>query len=81
MAASAILEGWKSVIKETHESTTHLIIHDHHVIKGSRILTLYKLFSTEIFIVLISKVQNKPSNFYFKNLFNDDDIDFICYHA
>ena len=32
---SAILEGWKFIIKETHESTTNLIIHDHHVIKGS----------------------------------------------
>ena len=36
----AIPEGWKFIIKETHESTTNLIIHDHHVIKGSRILTL-----------------------------------------
>ena len=45
---SAIAEGWKFIIKETHESTTNLIIHDHHVIKGSRILTLNKLSSTEI---------------------------------
>ena len=77
---SAIPEGWKFIIKETHESTTNLIIHDHHVIKGSRILTLNKLSSTEI---LISKFQNKSSsNFYFENLFNDNDIDwvtFICY--
>ena len=46
---SAIPEGWKFIIKETHESTTNLIIHDHHVIKGSRILTLDKLSSTEIY--------------------------------
>ena len=72
---SAIPEGWKFIIKETHESTTNLIIHDHHVIKGSRILTLDKLSSTEIYAILISKVQNKPSsNFYFKNLFDDNDI-------
>ena len=32
---SAIAEGWKFIIKETHESTTNLIIHDHHIIKGS----------------------------------------------
>ena len=79
---SAIPEGWKFVIKETHESTTNLIIHDHHVIKGSRILTLDKLSSTEIYSILISKFQSKPSsNFYFENLFNDNDIDwatFIC---
>ena len=45
----AIPEGWKSIIKGTHESTTNLIIHDHHVIKGSRILTLDKLSSTKIY--------------------------------
>ena len=64
------------MVKETHESTTDLSIHDHHVIKGSRILTLEKLSSTEIYAILISKVQNKPSyNFYFQNLFDKNDID------
>ena len=73
---SAIPEGWKFIIKQTHESTTNLIIHDHHVIKERRILTLDKLSSTEIYAILISKVQNKPSsNFYFENLFNGNDID------
>ena len=78
---SAIPERWKFIIKETHESTTNLIIHDCHVIKGSRILTLNKLSSTE----LISKFQNKPSsNFYFENLFKtmiSTGQQFICYHA
>ena len=64
------------IIKETHESTTNLIIHDHHVIKGYRMLTLDKLSSIEIYAILISKFQNKPSsNFYFENLFNNNDID------
>ena len=51
---SAIPEGLKFVIKETHESTTNLIIHDYHVIKGSRILD--KQSSTKIYAILISKV-------------------------
>ena len=73
---SAIPEGRKFIIKETYESTTNLIIHDHHVIKGSRILTLDKLSSTKIYAILISNVQNKPSsNFYFENLCNENDID------
>ena len=64
-----------------HESATHLIIHDHHVIKGSRILTLGKLSSTEIYAILIPKVQINPSsNFYFENLFNDNDIDWATIH-
>ena len=76
---SAIPEGWKCIIKETHESTTNLIIHDHHVIKGSRILTLDKLSSTDIYCILTSKFQNKPcSNFYFENLLNDNDIDWAA---
>ena len=72
----AIPEGWEFIIKETHESATNLIIHDHHVIKGSRILTLDKLSSTKIYAILISNAQNKPSsNFYFETLFNENDID------
>ena len=44
--------------------------------KGSIILTLDKLTSTEIYSMLISKAQNKPSsNVYCKILFADDDID------
>ena len=69
---SAIPEGWKFITKETHERTTNLI-HDHYAIKGSRNLTLDKLSSTEIYAILISKVQNKHFRFYFENLFNDND--------
>ena len=51
---------------------TNLIIHDHHEIKYSRILTIDKLSSTEIYTILISKLQNKPSsNFYFENMFKN----------
>ena len=73
----AIPEGWKFMIKKTHKTTTNLIIYDHCVIKGSRVLTVDKLTSTEIYSISISKVQNKLSNFYFKNLFDDDDIDWV----
>ena len=66
----------KDVIKKTHENATNLIIHDHHVIKGSGVLTLDTLTSTKIYSILILKVQNKPSsNFYFENLFNGNDIE------
>ena len=56
--------------------TFHGCNHNHHVIKGSRGLNLDKLTSTEIFSILVSKVQNKPSsNFYFENVFHENDID------
>ena len=31
---------WKIIIKESYENTTNLIIHDHHLVKGSRVITL-----------------------------------------
>ena len=80
---SAIPKGWKFIIKETHESTINLIIHDHHTIKGSIILTFDKLSSTEIYAILISKFQNKPS-FISKIFLMTRTLtwqQFICYQA
>ena len=52
------------------------VTHDHHLIKGSRVITLDKLISTEIYSIMTLKVQNEPSsNIYFENLFNYHDID------
>ena len=58
---------------------TSLIIHDHHIVKGSRVITLDQLTLTEIYSLLISRSQNKPSsNIYFKNLYNDYNIDWTA---
>ena len=65
--------------KENYENATNFIIHDHQLIKGSKVIALDKLTSTEICSVLISKVLNKPSsNIYFGNLFNDYNIDWAA---
>ena len=75
----SIPERWKFIIKENYENATNLIIHDHRLIKGSRVITLDKLTPIEIYSILISKVQNKPSsNIYFGNLFNDYNIDWTA---
>ena len=67
---------FKFIIKENYENATSFIIHDHHSIQSSRVITLDKLASTEIYSILISEVQNKPSsNIYFENLLNDYNID------
>ena len=58
----SIPERWKFIIKENYENATNLIIHDHRLIKGSRVITLNILTSTEIYSIFISKVQNKPSS-------------------
>ena len=67
------------VIIENYENATNMIVHDHHLIKGSRVITLDKLTSTEIYSILISKVQSKPSStIYFENLLNDYNIDWTA---
>ena len=74
-------ERWKFIIKQNYENVTDLIIHDHPLIKGSRVITLDKLTSLEIYSILISKVQNKLySSVYFENLSNEYNIDWtaIC---
>ena len=72
----SILEKWKFFIKENYKNAINLIIHVHHLIKGSRVITLDKLTSTGIYSILISEVQNKPSsNIYFKNLYNKYNTD------
>ena len=48
-----IPERWKFIIKDNFENAS-LIIHDHHLIKGSRVITLDKLTSTEIYSILES---------------------------
>ena len=75
----SIPEKWKFIIKKNNEVAANLITHDHHLIKGSRVITLDKLTSTEIYSILTLKVQNKPSsNIYFENLFNYHDIDWTA---
>ena len=77
----SIPQRWKIIIKGNYENATNLIIHDHHLVKGSRVTALDKLTSTEIYSILISRAQNKPSsNIYFENLYNDYNIDWTAIH-
>ena len=72
----SIPKRWKFIVKEHYENATNLIIHDHHLVKGSKVITVDKLTSTEIYFILISKAQNKPfTNIFFENLYNDYNID------
>ena len=75
----SIPERWKSIFKENYEYATNMIIYDHHLIKGSRVITLDKLIPTKIYYVLISKFRNKASpNIHFKNPFSDYTIDWTA---
>ena len=62
----------KVIIKKSYENATNPIIHDHHLVKGSSVITLDKL-------TLTSRAQNKPSsNVYFENLYYDYNIDWTA---
>ena len=75
----SISQRWKIIIKENYENATNLTIHNHHLVKGSRVITLDKLTSHKIYSILISRAQNKPSsNIYFKDLYNDYKIDWTA---
>ena len=41
----SIPERWKVIIKENYENATNLIVHDHHLVKSSRVITLDKHIS------------------------------------
>ena len=65
----SVREKWNSIIKKNYKNAANLITHDHHLIKGSTVITLDKLTSAVVYSLLISKVQNKPSsNICFENL-------------
>ena len=75
----------KIIVKVNYENATNLIIHDYHLVKGSRVITSDKVTSTEICSILISRAQNKPSsNIYNENLYMTIILtgqQSICYHA
>ena len=81
----SIPEKWKFIIKKNNEVAANLITHDHHLIKGSRVITLDKLTSTEIYSILTIKEQNKPSSKSIWKICLITTIltgqQFICYHA
>ena len=65
----------KFIITEDYENATSFMIHDHHLIKGSKVVTFHILTSTETYSKLMSKIQNKQSSdIYFENLFNDYNV-------
>ena len=57
----AIPHKWETNIKQNPGNVRNLLIQDHHLIKGVRILTLKKLSSKELYLIFIAKFTNKHS--------------------
>ena len=63
-------ETWKNCTKQASENTSLLVVNDHHLLKGFRIIVLEKLSSKELYPLLISAIDHQPtSKIYFDNLF------------
>ena len=72
---NAITEMWKKFIKQTSENTSLLVVKDHHLPRGSRIIILKKLSSIELYSLLISSINHQPTRHkYFDNLFSNGEL-------
>ena len=66
---------WKKCIKQTPENTSLLVVKDHHLLIGSRIIILEKLNSKELYSLVISVIAHQPtSQKYFDNLFPNIEL-------
>ena len=73
---NSIPEKWKLTIKQSKSDVKNLIIHGHHLIKGSRILILEKLTSKDLYQILISSLTNKVTSVtYSETKFNGNSLD------
>ena len=66
----------KQLIFDYSDSNENDLYKNHHLIKETRILSLDKSSSKEIYSILISDTVNKPtSNIYFEKLFENTTLD------
>ena len=66
---------WKKCTKKTLENTSLLVVKDHHLLKGSRIIIMEKLSSKGLYSLLISAIDYQPtSQKYFDNLFPNIEL-------
>ena len=60
---------------QTSENTSLMVVKDHHLLRGLRIIILEKLSSKELNSQLISAIDHQPtSKKYFDNLFPNIDL-------
>ena len=65
----------KKFIKQTSENTSLLVVKDHHLLRGSKIIILEKLSSKELYSLIISAINHQPiSQKYFDDLFSNVEL-------
>ena len=65
----------KKCVKETSENASLLVVKDHHLFRGLRIIILEKLSSKKLYSLLISAINNQPtSQKYFDKLSSNVEL-------
>ena len=65
----------KKFIKQTSENNSLLVVKDHHLLRGSKIIILEKLSSKELYSLIISAINHQPiSQKYFDDLFSNVEL-------
>ena len=73
---STIPRKWKESLKNNLQNSIQLVAFNHHVTFNSRVLSIEKLNSKEIYLILIHNLKNKPtSQSYFENIFTSVTLD------
>ena len=72
---NAIPSNWKNIIKQNSDINAFTTT-QHHFIRNSRVLTVQKATSKELYWILITTVKDKPtSQKYFEKKFTDLSLD------
>ena len=71
---NAIPEIWKKCNKQTSKNTGLLVVKDHHLLRGSRVIILEKLSSKKLYSLLISAIDDQPTSQKYYNLFPNIEL-------
>ena len=71
----SIPKSWKDAFIANSENIKNLVFEGHHLIKNHQIYCLNKLSSKEIYSLLIESTDSKPSQMYYKNIFQKSNLD------
>ena len=52
----------KKIIKHTSENTSLLVVKNHHLLRGSRIIILERLSYEELYSLIISAIDHQPTS-------------------
>ena len=70
----SIPKSWKDAFIANSENIKNLVFEGHHLIKNHQIYCLNKLSSKEIYSILIESTDSKPSQMYYKSIFQNSNL-------